>query len=118
MLLEKPGAPWEPPPPPPGLRREQEPFGFAVEDSAAGDGEGRGVRISSIDLRSYAYRAGVREGDLLLEIDGRAVADKAAYRKAVSETADIARLYVRRGGKTLFFGVRREAPLSARGGAH
>src|SRR5438477_12006719 len=118
MMLEKPGAPWEPPPPPPGLRREQEPFGFAVEDSAAGDGEGRGVRISSIDLRSYAYRAGVREGDLRLEIDGRAVADKAAYRKAVSETADIARLYVRRGGKTLFFGVRREAPLSARGGAH
>ena len=117
MLLEKPGAPWEPPPPPPGLRREQEPFGFAVEDSAAGDGEGRGVRIGSIDLRSYAYRAGVREGDLLLEIDGRAIADKAAYRKAVSETADIARLYVRRGGKTLFFGVRREVLLSARGGA-
>src|SRR5439155_12570611 len=101
MLLEKPGAPWEPPPPPPGLRREQEPFGFAVEDSAASDGEGRGVRISSIDLHSYAYRAGVREGDLLLEIDGRAIADKTAYRKAVSETADIARLYVRRGGKTL-----------------
>src|SRR5438105_5141958 len=118
MLLQKPGAPWEPAAPPPGLRREQEPFGFAVEEPAAGDGEqGHGVRISSIDLRSYSYRAGVREGDLILEIDGRAIADKAAYRKSVFEAPDIARLYVRRGGKALFFGVRREAPLSARGGA-
>jgi S1-C subfamily serine protease len=70
--------------------------------------------VSSVDLRSCAYRAGVREGDLILEIDGHAVADKAAYRTMVSETAGVARLYVRRGGKALFFGLRREAPVAAR----
>ena len=114
MLLEKPGARWEPPVPPPGLRREQEPFGFAVEDANKDDDHGRGVRVSSIDLRSCAYRAGVREGDLILEIDGQAVGDKAAYRKAVSGISPVVRLYVRRGGKSLFFGLRREGPVASR----
>jgi serine protease Do len=115
VLLEKPGAPWEAPPPAPGLRREQEPFGFAVEDPAKDDGDfGRGVRVSSIDLRSFAYRAGVREGDLIVEIDGLAVIDKGAYRKVISGLTAVSRLYVRRGGKALFFGLRREAPMTAR----
>jgi serine protease Do len=115
VLLEKPGAAWEPPPPPPGMRREQEPFGFAVEDPPKDDADhGRGVRVSSIDLRSFAYRAGLREGDLILEIDGQTVADKAAYHKAISGLTGVVRLYVRRGGKALFFGLRRDAPVAAR----
>jgi Do/DeqQ family serine protease len=114
-LLEKPGAPYEPPPPAPGIRREQEPFGFGVEDPPKDDGDhGRGVRVSSIDLRSCAYRAGVREGDLILEIDGQPVADKAAYRKTISGLSGVARLYVRRAGKALFFGLRPEAAVAAR----
>jgi serine protease Do len=112
VLLEKPGARAEPPAPPAGLRREQEPFGFAVEDAARD--EGRGVRISSIDLRGSAYRAGMREGDLILEIDGQSVTDKVAYRKAVSGLSPVVRLYVRRGGRALFFGLRREASVAAR----
>ena len=117
VLREKPGAAWEPPAPAPGLRRDQEPFGFAVEDPPKDDGDhGRGVRVSSIDLRSCAYRAGVREGDLILEIDGQPVGDKTAYRKAISTTAAVARLYVRRGNKPLFFGLRRDGPLATRGG--
>jgi S1-C subfamily serine protease len=115
LLLEKPGAPWGPPPPTPGLRREQEPFGFAVEDPPKEDGDhGRGVRVGSIDLRSGAYRAGVREGDLILEIDGQVIPDKVAYRRAISSPPGVARLYVRRGGKALFFGLRREASMAAR----
>ena len=115
VLLEKPGAPWEPPAPAPGLKRDQEPFGFAVEDPPKDDGDhGRGVRVNSIDLRSCAYRAGVRAGDLILEVDGQPVGDKVAYRKAISTTAAVVRLYVRRGNKALFFGLRREAPLATR----
>ena len=115
LLLEKPGSPWQPPPGTPGLRREQEPFGFAVDEPPAGDTDhGHGLRVSSIDLRSCAYRAGVREGDLILEIDGHPVADKASYRTMVSGMTGIARLYVRRGSKALFFGLRREAPVAAR----
>ncbi|MGZ6143399.1 MAG: PDZ domain-containing protein, partial [Myxococcales bacterium] len=116
VLLEKPGAPWEPPAAP-SLRREQEPFGFAVDDPARDDGDhGRGVRVVSIDLRGCAYRAGLRQGDLILELDGKPVPDKSAYRKVISAESQrtIARLYVRRGGKALFFGFRRDPPVTAR----
>src|SRR5205823_709545 len=94
---------------PPPMRREQEPFGFAIEDGTRAD-DGRGVRIASIDLRGNAYRAGLREGDMILELDGKPVRDKGAYRKVISGlgNAPVARLYVRRGGKSLFFGVRRD----------
>src|SRR5437899_2008157 len=115
MLLEKPGSPWQPPPGAQGLHREQEPFGFAVDAPPAGDTDhGHGLRVSSIDLRRRALRAGRREGDLILEIDGHPVADKASYRTMVSGMTGIARLYVRRGSKALFFGLRREAPVAAR----
>jgi serine protease Do len=115
LLLEKPGATWEPRQPSPAPRRDQEPFGFAVEDPPKDDGDhGRGVRVSSIDLRGCAYRSGVREGDLILEVDGQRVGDKTAYRKVISATGPVSRLYVRRGAKTLFFGLRREAPLASR----
>jgi serine protease Do len=115
VLLQKPGTQWDPPAAPAALRREHEPFGFAVDDPPRDEGDhGRGVRVSSIDLRSAAYRSGLRQGDLILEMDGKAVTDKSAYKKAISAlTAGVSRLYVRRGGKALFFGLRRE-PGSAR----
>jgi S1-C subfamily serine protease len=115
VLLEKPGVPYEPPQRVPGLRREQEPFGFAVEEPPKDDGDhGVGIRVSSIDLRSCAYRAGLREGDLIVEVDGQAVADKDAYRKVISSRGSVSRLYVRRSGKAMFFGLRREARVASR----
>jgi len=112
VLAEKPGASWEPPRSQPIARREQEPFGFAVDEPPRDDGDhGRGVRVSTIDLRGPAYRAGMRQGDLIIEVDGKGVADKAEYRKVVSSVGSTAsRLYVRRGGKALFFGLRRDVP--------
>jgi hypothetical protein len=58
----------------------------------------------------------VRQGDLILEVDGSAVPDKAAYRKVLASVraAAVSRLYVRRGGKSLFFGLRPDAPAAAR----
>ncbi len=115
VLLEKPDATWERPVPPPALRRDQEPFGFAVDEPAADDAErGHGVRVGSVDLRSSAYRAGVREGDLILSINGQPVTDRTGYRRAVSNLPAVSRLYVRRGGKALFFGLRRDAAVTAR----
>jgi serine protease Do len=115
MLLEKPGAAYDVPPPAPTLRREQEPFGFAVEEPPRGDVDrGRGLRVTSVDLRSNAYRAGVREGDLLLSLNGQALGDKPSYRKILPSLPAVSRLYVRRGGKALFFGLRRDAAATAR----
>jgi serine protease Do len=120
VMQAKPGASWQPPASQPLSRREQEPFGFAVEEPAKDDGDrGRGVRISSINLRSPAYRAGLREGDLILEVDGKPVPDKSAYRKSVSAPGSVCRLYVRRGTRSLFFGLRRDGPVARKsaGGA-
>ena len=115
-LQAKPGPSWQPASPPPPIRREQEPFGFAIDERGDDADRGKGVRIGSIDLRSSAYRAGLREGDLVLEVDGKPVLDRPAYRKAVAplNRAGVSRLYVRRGGRALYFGVRREvAPQTA-----
>jgi S1-C subfamily serine protease len=103
-LEQKTSGPWSPQTAPPSIRREQEPFGFAIDEA------GREVRIASIDLRSSAYRAGLREGDLILELDGKPVPDKSVYRKLISAMgkAAVSRLYVRRGAKALYFGLRRE----------
>jgi S1-C subfamily serine protease len=117
VVQEKRGASREPSRPPMALRHDQEPFGFAVDEPPGDDGDhGRGLRVSSVDLRGTAYRAGVRQGDLILEVDGNAVPDKATYRKTLASVraAGVSRLYVRRGGKSLFFGLRRDVPAAAR----
>jgi S1-C subfamily serine protease len=115
LLLEKTGTARERPAAPVSLRRDQEPFGFAVEEPQRGEGDtGRGLRVSSVDLRSNAFRSGVREGDLIVSVNGQPVADKLAYRKVVSSLPPVSRLYVRRGGKALFFALRREPAVTAR----
>src|SRR5438132_2740117 len=90
-------------------RKDQEPFGFSVDDQPGQPG----VRVSSVDLRSNAYRAGVREGDLVLDVDGRPVRDRAAFRKAIAESGAVTRLYVKRNGRSIFFGLRKDPAQTA-----
>ena len=107
-LDQKPLPPLEKPASAVSLRKEDEPFGFNVED-ASKEGLGRGVRVAGIDLRGCAYRSGMREGDVILELDGKPVPDKQAFRSAVSGLKGaISRVYVRRGGRALYFGMRRD----------
>jgi S1-C subfamily serine protease len=115
---EKPGVAADPLPPEPIARREEEPpFGIGVDEAL---NDARGVRVSALDLRGPAYRAGLREGDLIVELDGRPVANKAAWRKAVATLGGkgVSRLYVRRAGKAIFFGVRRDVAPAAPAEAH
>jgi S1-C subfamily serine protease len=109
---EKPGVPADPLPPEPIVRRDEEPFGIGVEEAL---NDARGVRVSALDLRGPAYRAGLREGDLIVELDGRPVSNKAAWRKVVATLGGkgVSRLYVRRAGKAIFFGVRRDVAPAA-----
>jgi serine protease Do len=106
MLESKPGEELaDQPAPAAPARKEPELMGLSVDEQ-----QGRpGVRISAVDPRGPAYRAGLREGDLVLEVDGRAVPDRASLRKALAESGAVARMYVRRNGRALFFGVRRDA---------
>ena len=90
-------------------RKDPDLMGMSVDEQ-----QGRpGVRISAVDPRGSAYRAGLREGDLVLEVDGRAIHDRASLRKTLAESAAVVRVYVRRNGRALFFGIRRDAARTA-----
>ena len=109
--IERPGTVHEHPKAALPLRKDLEPFGFAVEELGKSDelDPGHGMRVSSIDLRGGAYRAGVREGDVIIEVDGEPVPDRVAFRKALlGLRGNVSRLFIRRGSRAVFFGVRRE----------
>jgi len=114
-LAEKPGdTPAEPRPPPMvAARKDQEPFGLSVEEQPGRSG----LRVSSVDLRSAAYRAGLREGDVVLDVDGHPVRDRAAFRQAVGEGGVVTRLYVKRNGRSIFFGLRKDPAQTAEVGS-
>jgi S1-C subfamily serine protease len=109
-LAPKPGdAPEQRPLRVAASRKDQELFGLSVDEQPGL----AGLRVSSVDLRSTAYRAGLREGDVVLDVDGRPVSDRAAFRKAVTESGAVTRLYVKRNGRSIFFGLRREPAQTA-----
>jgi serine protease Do len=115
-LVPKPGEPPESKAPLPLVRKDLEPFGLGVEDlDPASAADRNGVRVTAVDLRGDAYRVGLREGDLLLEVDGRPVHDRVEFRRVVSENrTPVVRLYVRRGSRAIFFGLRRGTQQTAR----
>jgi serine protease Do len=114
-LVAKPGDAPEPKVSAPLVRKDLEPFGLGVEDlGSAGGSQRPGVRITTVDLRGDAYRVGLREGDMVLEVDGRAIRDRGEFRRALAENrASVVRLYVRRGSRAIFFGLRRSAQQTA-----
>ncbi|HWE24378.1 MAG TPA: PDZ domain-containing protein, partial [Myxococcales bacterium] len=111
-LAEKTGDPSGEQPTRPTVRKDSEPFGLTVDQQP---GE-RGLRISTVDPRGSAYRAGLRDGDEVLDVNGQPVRDRATFHKAVSESGAVARLYVRRNGRALFFAVRKDAAPTAKVG--
>jgi serine protease Do len=115
-LAPKPGDPPEAKAPVALMRKDLEPYGFGVEDvGPAAAGERHGVRVATVDLRGDAYRVGLREGDLVLEVDGHAVRDRSDFRRALADShARVVRLYVRRGSRAIFFGLRRSGEQTAR----
>jgi Do/DeqQ family serine protease len=109
-LAEKPGTASEPSAPS-AHRAVAEPFGMSFADA---EEKGPGVRVAAVDLRGDAYRAGIREGDVVVEVDGHPVHDQAELRRALAASAArVARLYVRRGSRAIFFGLRRTGPAGA-----
>src|SRR5712671_6908207 len=115
-LVPKPGDAPEPKMAAPLVRKDLEPFGLGVEELGPSAGNERpGVRIIAVDLRGDAYRVGLREGDMVVEVDGRTIRDRAEFRRTLTESrATVVRLYVRRGSRAIFFGLRRPAQQTAR----
>ena len=109
-LKERPGSAAPPVKAEPAPRADQEPLGVSVEEATVGEGgDPLGVRISSVDVRGIAYRHGVREGDIVIDVDGKTVTTRDAFQRAVGPkpAQGVTRLFVRRGGRPLFLGLRR-----------
>jgi hypothetical protein len=94
------------------IEREQRPYGkkaavyFGIGIDASFDGEG--VRFAYVADDGPAARAGLEAGDILLEIDGRAVdsGDRAAGLIRDRSPGDIVNAKVRRNGQILTVTVR------------
>jgi Do/DeqQ family serine protease len=57
-----------------------------------------GVLVTDIASGSAADRAGLRRGDVILDVDGAPVPDVASFQRALGKVKDTARLYVYRHG--------------------
>jgi S1-C subfamily serine protease len=74
-----------------------------------------GIAIFSVDQGSTTHRAGIRAGDVLVQVNGRRVRRMADYASARSLRPDVLELVVVRGGKTLtlWAGVQARKPVAA-----
>ena len=69
----------------------------------------KGVLISGIEPASPAAEAGLRQGDVILEVDRKIVEDVSSLSKILEDTKDKKSVLflVNRGGRTLFIAVKR-----------
>jgi serine protease Do len=79
---------------------------------ATGVDDVAGCRLSVVDKRSPASKAGLKVGDVVVKIDGREVKAAASFRRwvAESEPGDVLELEIKRGDKRLVLAVKLEAP--------
>jgi serine protease Do len=102
----------------PQVEEEESPLGLAVADldqdlvRRFGLKEKSGVVVIQVEGGSAAAEAGLRPGDLILEIGGTRVTNAKAYRAALAKLpkGSYVRFLIRRGGHTLYLTV--EIPLT------
>jgi len=94
-------------------------FGLTVRDltpdvaeSLGLDSSTKGDVVASVVPGSPADEAQIRRGDLILEVNRRAVSDSAAFRAAVrgTEKGKGLLVLVKRGDSTIFLALKRESP--------
>jgi len=88
-------------------------FGLRVQDltpeiaDQLGVDADKGVLITAVEPGSPADEAGLRRGDLILEVDRNEVNDSGALRKRLEDAKNRALLLVRRGDATIFVPLKR-----------
>lgn len=82
-------------------------WGLKLAESAIGSGAG-GVRIESLDPEGRGAEAGLKEGDVIAEVNRQRVASILAVERAVSDSpSDEVLLKVRRAGSSHLVAIRR-----------
>src|SRR5262249_48553696 len=61
-----------------------------------------GVAVAGVESGSPAERAGVRQGDVIVSVDGQAVSNVSELRSALAKDKSNVRLGMRRGAGSLF----------------
>jgi serine protease Do len=98
-----------------GESHESEAYGLTVQNltpeiaESLGIGKDvKGVLVAGVDPGSSAEEAGLRRGDVILEVNRQAVADVDAYSKHLKETepGKSTLLLVRRGDNTIFLALK------------
>jgi serine protease Do len=92
---------------------EESPIGLVVEDldprlaRRFGLKEAKGVVVANVIPGSSAEEAGLRRGDVILEINGKDVPDVKAFQKVIADQPkkSFARFLVKRQGRTIFLAV-------------
>jgi serine protease Do len=86
-----------------------QPLTPAIAESLGLDPDARGVVISAIQPGSNAEDAGLRRGDVILEVDRKPVTSLSSYQKALRKSAKgkSILLLVRRGDTTIFIPLKR-----------
>ena len=79
-------------------------LGLSVQDTD----DGKGVKVIEVDQESNAAKAGLKEGDLITEIDGKAVNSTDETVKIIKESKEKTSIMLKllRGGKTMNIEVR------------
>lgn len=91
-----------------GLGLTVQPLTPEIAESLGLSGEIKGVVVSGVEPGSSADDAGLRRGDIILEVNREAVKDLASYRKALKAAAKgkSVLLLVRRGENTIFMALK------------
>jgi serine protease Do len=99
--------------------REGDDLGLAIQDltpqiaeSLGLDASTSGVVVGGVAPGSPAYEAQLRRGDVILEVNRKAVKDSAAFRAAVrgADKSQSLLLLIKRGDSTIFLALKRDEP--------
>jgi len=112
-LLDEPDAETQKTSATPAPPRGAKSFGMAVQDLSGelaqqlGLEDTQGVVVTSVDPNGPASEAGIRQGDVILEVGRQEVKDAKALQKALEKSDERALLLVRRGDNQLYMTVKR-----------
>jgi serine protease Do len=112
-LLEEPEAETQKTSAPMEAPRGAKSFGLAVQDlnrelaQQLGLEDTKGVVVTEVDPDGPASEAGIRQGDVILEVGRQEVKDAKSLQKALEKTDERALLLVRRGDNQLYMTVKR-----------